>query len=321
MPTIIAPDGRRVGYEVRGDASGVPIFYFHGWGESRLTCPVDHATASALSIQLVTIDRPGTGLSDPRSHPTLLKTTEDVAAVANRLGIVEFAVLGRSAGAAFAITCAWRFPNRVRAAAIVSGVAPPSRRALRALLTSDFRRLALWLWLARPLARPTLGLGAGAYRHCAHRRLARRIRRLPPADQLAFASAEAREERTASLLEALRQRGAGLHHDATLLAQHWGFELEELAVPTHVWHGAKDTLVRPACGAELVRRLRPAGATLCRDGGHHMLFTHAHLVLSTLREAAMKPRKDPLRHAGIPAAASAPVVWKCCDCESAHATT
>ncbi|MEO6349665.1 MAG: alpha/beta hydrolase, partial [Candidatus Limnocylindrales bacterium] len=50
-------DGRRLGYAEYGDPSGRPIFFFHGFGTSRVVCPSDDA-AHELGVRLVAVDRP-----------------------------------------------------------------------------------------------------------------------------------------------------------------------------------------------------------------------------------------------------------------------
>jgi pimeloyl-ACP methyl ester carboxylesterase len=72
-------------------------------------------------VLLVTFDRPGYGRSDRLAGRRVADVADDVKAIADDLGLGEFAVLGRSGGARHALACAALLPQCViRAAALVS---------------------------------------------------------------------------------------------------------------------------------------------------------------------------------------------------------
>ena len=60
--TLELPGGRTLGYAEWGDPSGVPLFHFHGSSSSRLEHPL--RPEDLEGVRMVTIDRPGHGLSD-----------------------------------------------------------------------------------------------------------------------------------------------------------------------------------------------------------------------------------------------------------------
>ncbi|MDJ0497340.1 MAG: alpha/beta hydrolase [Acidimicrobiia bacterium] len=99
--TLRLEGGRALGYAEWGDASGFPLFHFHGSSSSRLERPVQPDVLSA--VRLVTIDRPGHGLSDFQPDRSLLDWPEDIAALADHLGIEGFAVSGWSFGGPYAL--------------------------------------------------------------------------------------------------------------------------------------------------------------------------------------------------------------------------
>ena len=92
--------GRSLGYAEWGDASGFPLVQFHGSSSSRLEHPVQQEVLEG--VRLLTIDRPGHGLSEFQPDRTLLDWPHDVAALADHLGIERFAVSGWSAGGPYA---------------------------------------------------------------------------------------------------------------------------------------------------------------------------------------------------------------------------
>jgi pimeloyl-ACP methyl ester carboxylesterase len=62
----------------------------------------------------------------------------------------------------------------------------------------------------------------------------------------------------------------------------WGFTPEDVAVPVRVFQGTADTLVPPAWGATLARRIPEAALTTYPGGGHFIGLTRRHDVLDWL---------------------------------------
>ncbi len=69
--TLTVGDGRQLAYEVVGAPDGIPVFFQHGTGDSRLCKHPDDAVTVALGIRLVTADRPGVGGSEPLKHRSM----------------------------------------------------------------------------------------------------------------------------------------------------------------------------------------------------------------------------------------------------------
>ncbi|KAF9194563.1 hypothetical protein BGZ51_009126 [Haplosporangium sp. Z 767] len=67
---IILPSGRSVSYTMCGSKTGTPILYFYGLGGSSRQIASLHAQAVRLDIKLLSIDRPGTGFTEPFKAPS-----------------------------------------------------------------------------------------------------------------------------------------------------------------------------------------------------------------------------------------------------------
>jgi pimeloyl-ACP methyl ester carboxylesterase len=83
-----------------------------------------HAPALKLGINVIAMDRPGSGLSARALGHELLNWPGDVLELAGALGIHRFAVLGFSAGGPYALAGAWSIPERLSAVGVISGVGP-----------------------------------------------------------------------------------------------------------------------------------------------------------------------------------------------------
>ncbi len=117
-------DGRVLGYTEFGVPDGKPVFYFHGANSSRLSGRALEPVAIKLNARIISIDRPGFGISQFKPGRQLLDWPDDVMAAANNLYIGRFAVIGLSAGAAYAAACAFKIPSRLTNAGMVSCEVP-----------------------------------------------------------------------------------------------------------------------------------------------------------------------------------------------------
>ena len=120
------PNGRRLGYDEHGTPDGHPIFYFHGTPSARIEWTLWEADAliQTLHLRIITVDRPGMGLSDFQQGRCLTDWPIDVAALADHLRLDRFAVLGFSGGVPYAAACATRIPDRLTAVGLVGVVGP-----------------------------------------------------------------------------------------------------------------------------------------------------------------------------------------------------
>jgi pimeloyl-ACP methyl ester carboxylesterase len=272
----------RLAYCTAGPDDGLPVLFFHGWGESRLTRHPNHSILNVLGVRLITIDRPGIGLSDPQPGRVLLDWPKDISILADHLGLSQFAVLGRSAGAAYVIACVHMLPERICSATIVSGLGPPSRTALKLLAASDFGALATLHRLAPSLTRPCLWVGVRVSKPYLGLFFDRHVARLPAADREVMADPAMREMRIASLREAFRQGEEGMYEDAILFMRDWGFDLSKVKQQVRIWHGDSDTIVNFAFGQELARRLPRSISAFESGAGHYLLFGHWREILETI---------------------------------------
>jgi len=122
--TIILKDRRKLGYAEFGLPEGKPIFYFHGHGSSRLEPRMYDFDEKKFNIRLISIDRPGRGLSDFKEKRTILDWPDDVIELADHLNIQNFSILGGSGGCAYALACTIKIPERLINCGIVSGLGP-----------------------------------------------------------------------------------------------------------------------------------------------------------------------------------------------------
>lgn len=239
-------DGRRLAYSAAGGAGGEPVLYLHGaLGSPRWRTPELDAVIASLGIRYVVVNRPGFGGSDPHPGRTVADFAEDVRELAAALRWDRFSVVGVSAGAPYALACAWALPGRIAATVAVSPFAPPSvaRRGGR-----------LRLRYAVPLA--AFGApGAGPALAGATLRALGLRRQTPPR----------------SMVE-----------DYLVCCRPWGFDPVEVSPPVEVWHARHDRLVPPGHARRLVEALPRAALTLEPRGGHFFFKRRVAEILEPL---------------------------------------
>ena len=64
----------------------------------------------------------------------------------------------------------------------------------------------------------------------------------------------------------------GWHDDDLALVSDWGFELDQVAAPLHIWHGVEDHFIPVAHGEWLAAHVPGAKAQL-RPGDGHLSIT------------------------------------------------
>jgi pimeloyl-ACP methyl ester carboxylesterase len=273
-------DGRSVGYAEFGDPDGVPVVNAHGGLACRLDVAAADSVATETGIRLISPDRPGVGLSDPKPGRTVLDWAHDVAALVDQVDVDRFAVMGWSMGGQYAAAVGHALRHRVMRVAIIAGALPLTEPGVFEELPVMDRFLTRMSqrapWPAQQWFR--MMRFAASVAPTLYGRLA--ARELGPAD-----GAVIRDEGFATFArmsrEAARQP-AGAVEEYRAWVRPWGFAPEDLDVPVDVWAGTRDQLVDASWPHRLAARI--PGATLnIRDGGHFLAHRHYREIFESLR--------------------------------------
>ncbi len=283
--TIQLRDGRAMGIASVGKSAGFPILHCHGSGSSRLEVSLVAEAATAQGVRLIGLDRPGVGRSDPKAGYRLLDWPDDVAEVADQLGIEQFAVVGVSAGGPYALTCTYKLPHRLTACGLVSTVSPGD--LIRKVGTRGMR--AIWSigthfpWLLQLYAR-LVNRMMGSDEASIEKYLVRYGPGLGTADQKLLSNPEIRELLVRAMAESFRQGGEGNLEVVLAEVRPWGFQIEQIACEKlFVWHGEQDRIMPIAPVRKLAQALPHCTATFYPDEGHFStVANHAHDILRTL---------------------------------------
>lgn len=278
VQTLKLKDGRNLGFAQFGPKTATPVFYFHGWPGSRL----EAGFFDIPGAQLIGVDRPGYGLSDPLAKRTLADWPKDIEALADHLGFDKFAIVGMSGGGPYAASCAHYLKDRITRVAIIAGLGPPEAPGM------GDNRVGFLLDLGQRPIRSTVLLN-----------VMRTLVRNKRADQhfLAFRKRLKRASKDveamtptfltmllSSFREGLRSSARGAQSDARIYGQKWPFKLEDIRVPVRIWHGKADVQVPYSIGQYYATHIPGAKSSFPEDEGHvSIVANYLEAIIADLR--------------------------------------
>jgi len=270
--SITLPDGRTQAFAEYGDPAGRPVMFFHGTPGGRLQHP-NGLAAGAAGTRMISVERPGYGKTSFHTGWSMVDWAGDVAALADALKIGRFAVVGVSGGGPYAAACAYRLPDRVTAAGLVSSPAPlPVDRRGDGSAPESTEGLDDETVAARTMAWPEFPAWftqrQGSAPPDAEQMLRLVAEWFPEWDRQVLALPEVQVTLRLAFTEAFRQGIHGWAWDSWMLARPWGFRVEDIAVLTYVWHGEWDQSVPIENGKYLAETIPNCEATFYPGTGH-----------------------------------------------------
>ncbi len=274
--------GHSVGYYEFGDPNGEPLVALHGTPASGAGFVWADTPAKDRNLRLIAPDRPGVGLSDRVAHngaPVVAEYPTQLFAALDALGIDEFMLLGYSGGGPYALAAAHAHPERIRGLTLVSCAGQVGEWATIDEFDHTDHLVTRLAQRAPVLARGLVWSSV-------------QVTRLAPATSARLARVDMSEsdrkvmERFPSARVALAvftqavMRGAtGVVDDYRALARPWEFPVEEVHLPTHLWHATDDVNVPLRHTEALAARLPHAALTIWPGEGHLAVIPHAAEVL------------------------------------------
>ncbi len=278
---MVLRDGRQLGFAEWTVSAETVVFDFHGGPGCRLAVSVDTDALTPFEVRWVTVDRPGLGLSWPKPGRTVADWADDVAELADHLGVERFHVLGWSMGGPYAAACAARLGDRVETMTLLSpapiGVDQPGGpesmgKAFAWVLARDdpWAMLDLYTKLALEARRnPELALQVFSDG-------------LSEAELAVISEEHIRAEFIDTMIEATRQGAAGLVEELRVEMAPWGFDPATIAVPAMVWQGDDDSFATPEMARGWARAIPEMVIHLISGGGHLMNFEQTAAIVAAI---------------------------------------
>lgn len=230
-------DGRTLCFADWGPADGYPVLFLHGSPGCRLNVSRAHLL-QALGGRLVSYDRPGYGGSGRRPGRRVADCVGDVEAVADALGLEQFAALGGSTGGPHVLALGARLSSRVSRVGCFAPFAPLEKLGWKRWSKyQDRQTRASFEQCRQGEATATAFLGG--------------------IDARMRAKASPEDRWGAIVLERTRNGVGGWVDDELALLCPWGFEPGEVRVSTAIWCNPRDA-VTPSNHAEWLAGAIPA---------------------------------------------------------------
>lgn len=270
MPLLDLSDGRRLDVQVDGPRGAPVLLFHHGTPGSGAQYRFITAAAGELGLRTVTYSRPGYGGSSRLVGRSVADAVPDVVAILDQLGVADCVTAGWSGGGPHALACGALAPDRVRGVLTMAGVAPYDAAGLDFLggmgqeNVEEFRAAVAGEQRLREALTPEAAQLARATPEV----IADGMSSLLPTCDLAVLSNDFGEDLAANFREGLQGGPDGWIDDDLAFVGPWGFDLDELSVPTHVWQGSEDLMVPFAHGQWLAGQLSGGRGHLLEGEGH-----------------------------------------------------
>jgi pimeloyl-ACP methyl ester carboxylesterase len=270
--TVEVADGRSVAYAEWGDLGGVPVIALHGTPGGRLGRPADEEKIMNLGVHLITYDRAGYGLSDRHRGRRVVDCVGDVAAIADHLGLGEFATMGGSGGGPHVLAVAARLGDRVTRVQCDVGVAPYGLDDLDFLDGMDPENVREFGWALegeeRLMAELPKQARAMKFRVALDPTRLLEGFELPAADVAILSDPRIHTIMRESVTDMFAHGAWGWIDDDLAFTWPWGFDVAEIKVPVEIRFGNDDVLVPASHGRWLASHVPGATVVVTTGAGH-----------------------------------------------------
>jgi pimeloyl-ACP methyl ester carboxylesterase len=266
---IRCSDGRWLDIRVSGPVDGVPLLFHHGTPGAATPLRALERAAHARGLRLVTTSRPGYGSSTRQPGRSVVEVVADMGNVLDALGATRCFVAGWSGGGPHALACAARL-DRASAALVIAGVAPSSAHGLdwtAGMGQENVDEFGAAAQGERSL-RAYLGPISDHLKEAAAADIVAALATLLPEVDRAVLGGELGQDIAVEVHEALRPGLDGWLDDDLAFTKQWGFDLDEVKVPTAIWQGGADLMVPFAHGQWLSSVVPSAAAHFEPTQGH-----------------------------------------------------
>ena len=266
---ITLRDGRTLHVYEEGDPSGNVVVEHHGTPGSGLGYAPDLELARERGLRILSYDRAGYGGSTPKPGRAVVDVVADIDDAVAELGVERYVSLGASGGCPHSFACGARSERCVAAVAIASPTPYPADGLdwMAGMGEQNVEEFSAALRGSDALV-PYLERDAAEFSQATPEQIKDVMASLlPPVDAAVLTGARAVHAKE-RFDRAIANGVAGWRDDDLAFAHPWGFELDEIRVPSLLWQGVQDMMVPVAHGRWLAERIPGVEAHISDEDGH-----------------------------------------------------
>jgi pimeloyl-ACP methyl ester carboxylesterase len=262
-------DGRNLHVYDVGDPDGNVVVEHHGTPGSGLPYGPDVERARERGLRLVRFDRAGYGGSTPNPGRSVADVVPDVEDVLDALEIERYVSIGGSGGCPHSFACG-ALSSRCLAAAAIAAPTPYGVEGIdwtAGMGEDNIEEFGAALAGPEQLE-PYLEKQAAELAQATPEQMKDVMANLLPPVDAAVLTGDRAVHFKKSGDHALAHGTAGWRDDDIAFTHPWGFELDEIRVPTLLWQGVQDLMVPVAHARWLAERIPGVEAHISEEDGH-----------------------------------------------------
>jgi len=278
--------GAKMAYHEYGVPDGEPIVFYHGTG-SHVHGMLLHKPAKEYGFRIIAPDRPGVALSDFRPGWTVIEYVQDVAGLADSLGIDKFGAIGISGAGPSLMASAFAIPSRLTCVIDLACAMPVYADPEMVQYLGTMDRFYALLGTHLPLTvfkAPFSILGIMQKVMKSPKSFAKMFdSSLCDADKVLFSLPEIQYLFMRDFQELFRHGSTGPAYDAQTVYKDWGFDLKDIGFHIEVFHGTADKFVPPRFSDYLVKKAKDARRNPIQGQGHFYHLAYGYQLLEKVK--------------------------------------
>jgi pimeloyl-ACP methyl ester carboxylesterase len=271
---LTTPDGRRLDLYLAGPSGATPVVFHCGTPGAGVPYPALVRALEERGLRYVSWSRPGYGSSTRRPGRSVVSVVDDARSVLDAIDADRAWMLGWSGGGPHALACAAQLPDRVLGAALIGCVAPYPAAGLdwlEGMGAENVEEFSAALDGADALI-DFKERSWPVFRAITPSEVADSLGDLVDQVDRGSIDGELAAWIAAILREGLRESYWGWFDEDMMFVRPWGFDIEGIRGPVHVWQGAHDRMVPFGHGTWLASHVGGACPHLFEEHGHLTLL-------------------------------------------------
>ena len=268
--SIQTPDGRSLDLYLAGPPDGQVLLFHMGTPSASMPYPPAVDAMAQRGLRYVAFNRAGYGSSSRRAGRSVADVVDDARTVLDHVGADHAVTIGWSGGGPHALACGALLPDRIRAVATIASIAPYPADGIDYLAGMGDENIEEFnAALDSPGALIAFKeRNWPIFREVTASEVSDTFGDLIDDVDRGALTGEFADWVASSFREALRVSYWGWFDDDMAMIRPWGFDLDAITVPVHVWQGRHDRMVPYAHGQWLASRIPTAIPHLFDDQGH-----------------------------------------------------